>query len=1030
MTMATAAIRVLALLTVSSVALGGNILKVPGKYPSIGAAVAAANDGDTVQVSAGIYQGPDNCNIDLAGKAIRIEGIDGPEKCIIDCHHQGRGFSFTHHETRETVLHGLTIRGGQVEGGGGAIYCSGASPTIENCLISDNQALMGNGFGQGGGISLDGHCSPTFTECTIRDNTAVQGAGLDAWGHCEPILERCLISGNQVSFAGGGFEMVQSSSLTLTNCVVRDNQAKKGAGQALWPTSSATITSCTIAGNTASQIGGGIQCIGNAGLTIRNGIVWANEPDGIDGSAVASHSNIQGGCAGVSNVTASPLFAQPAQGDYRLLEGSPCLDSGDLPSSPAVDIAGTSRPQGIGVDRGAYEGKERGNQAPEILRFDATPSSVVLPGKISFQIDAQDDTGIAAYSIDFGDGNPPAVAASGRCDYTYKEAGDYQVRCTVTDDGGVTVTSLPLPVKIWAFVLPGGYNTIQQAIDAAEEGQVITLPDRTYTGSGNKNLNFHGKHITLQSEGGPDGCIIDCEGWGRGLRFDNGEGTDAVVSGLTIVNGHVGAKGGGIYCHGTSPTITDVKILNCAAVSACGSGGGIACVGDASPTFENCVIAGNYSGTSGGGIDIHGSPTFQSCTIEGNTAVFSGGGASAWFSSPVFRECRITDNEADDFGGGLQLNAHCHATIENCVVSGNSSVEAGGGVFSCGDMVNHNTLTMMNCVLRDNSVTDGTGEGGGLFSIATAANLVCCTIVGNGAGLQGGGICAALLSSVDTRNCIVWGNTPGAVELVTPATLTVTHSDVQGGHAGSGNIDAKPHFVDAASGDYRLEEGSPCVDAGTDQGAPKRDIAGSSRPQGSGPDMGAFEGAVEAAVGSTNSTSTSAKKLAQPGGEETATYRDRLMPCVADHGRWAGYEVGAQAIYRCETETLAGDRYEDKITVTLAEAGEEAPTLLVEFETKLDGELVGRSTHKISPGEGSNAHADVSTKPRENQVLKVAGQKIECEVLDVVIKDSSALTQRTDWTSKDIPGTLVKAEISVSGEVAFTSRVDLESHRQ
>ncbi len=42
---------------------------------------------------------------------------------------------------------------------------------------------------------------------------------------------------------------------------------------------------------------------------------------------------------------------------------------------------------------------------------------------------------------------------------------------------------------------------------------------------------------------------------------------------------------------------------------------------------------------------------------------------------------------------------------------------------------------------------------------------------------------------------------------------TVAFSDVQGGFAGIGNIDADPLFVDPANGDYRLRPGSPCIDA-------------------------------------------------------------------------------------------------------------------------------------------------------------------------------------------------------------------------
>ena len=49
-----------------------------------------------------------------------------------------------------------------------------------------------------------------------------------------------------------------------------------------------------------------------------------------------------------------------------------------------------------------------------------------------------------------------------------------------------------------------------------------------------------------------------------------------------------------------------------------------------------------------------------------------------------------------------------------------------------------------------------------------------------------------------------------------------------------------PLFVNEASGDYHLQDGSPCIDKGTDLG-PSMDFDGIPRPQGAGYDMGAYE---------------------------------------------------------------------------------------------------------------------------------------------------------------------------------------------
>jgi hypothetical protein len=70
--------------------------------------------------------------------------------------------------------------------------------------------------------------------------------------------------------------------------------------------------------------------------------------------------------------------------------------------------------------------------------------------------------------------------------------------------------------------------------------------------------------------------------------------------------------------------------------------------------------------------------------------------------------------------------------------------------------------------------------------------------------------------------------------------FSVTYSLVQGGYAGSGNIDSDPLFVDPDENDYQLQEGSPAIDAGTTgDNIPTDDLLGN--PRDDNPDMGAYE---------------------------------------------------------------------------------------------------------------------------------------------------------------------------------------------
>jgi hypothetical protein len=58
---------------------------------------------------------------------------------------------------------------------------------------------------------------------------------------------------------------------------------------------------------------------------------------------------------------------------------------------------------------------------------------------------------------------------------------------------------------------------------------------------------------------------------------------------------------------------------------------------------------------------------------------------------------------------------------------------------------------------------------------------------------------------------------------------------------GAGNIVANPHFANVAAHNFRLLHGSAALDRAVSPYSTRRDYAGVARPQGRGPDVGAFE---------------------------------------------------------------------------------------------------------------------------------------------------------------------------------------------
>ncbi len=73
--------------------------------------------------------------------------------------------------------------------------------------------------------------------------------------------------------------------------------------------------------------------------------------------------------------------------------------------------------------------------------------------------------------------------------------------------GLLLILTLPLPAA--TIHVPGDQPTIQAGIDAAMDGDIVLVADGTWTGVGNRDIDFLGKAITVRSENGPDSCIID-----------------------------------------------------------------------------------------------------------------------------------------------------------------------------------------------------------------------------------------------------------------------------------------------------------------------------------------------------------------------------------------------------------------------------------------------------------------------------------------------------------------------------------------
>ncbi len=288
------------------------------------------------------------------------------------------------------------------------------------------------------------------------------------------------------------------------------------------------------------------------------------------------------------------------------------------------------------------------------------------------------------------------------------------------------------------------------------------------------------------------------------------------------------------------------------------------------PNAYESILSGDLNGDDGPGQwqdngensyhVVTGSGTDTTAILDGFTITagnatiygfhYLGGGMFNYDSSPTVTNCIFTGNSVDDSGGGINNYNYSSPTVTNCTFSDNSAWGGGG-------MYNYNSsTTVTNCTFSGNWADVW---GGGIYNSNSSPTLTNCTFSGNWADIWGGGMYNADDSDLNIANCILWGNAAGTngaeIALIGPnSTVTVLYSDAQGGLSsvyvdpncsviwGLGNINADPCFVEPGywadandpnivvepndpnaiwvDGDYHLLPDSPCIDSGDNNSVP------------------------------------------------------------------------------------------------------------------------------------------------------------------------------------------------------------------
>ena len=736
---------------------------------------------------------PSTCTIDCGGygHAFDFDFYDDPDAIIegltITGANDWEGGAIRCHYNAPTIVNCILVANTGVAGG--ALYVYDARLTVSGCVFRNNSAEYGgaalrstygaitldtctfesNAAGTSGGGLSSSSSDVRITNCTFLRNSAVDNGGGVSSVDSDVRMINCAFRYNSAGNGGGGAHSATRDPV-LANCTFYGNLAR--AGGALYNESSdATLTNCTLNSNVA--ITGGALCNNDSEPTLSNCVLWANSVgeihDANGSSSTATHCCIDQGTGqpwfGAQCVDLDPHFASAS--DVHLTEGSPCIDTGtNAPplGLPSQDIQGTSRMvDGDGdlletVDMGAYEynpGVSTISVTPVAFEFLATEGGVNPQdqwlsvgsggGTVNWEISGQPAWLAVLPTSGTSTGAPNQVTLD--VDASGLSRGLYTATLEVTDAQAV---NSPHPLQVTLHVsstapllVPSTYPTIQAAIDASASGDIIEVSDDTYTGIGNKNLDFGGKAVTVRSASGdPLLCIIDCQADGRGFQFHSGEGPDAIVQGLTITNGEADDDGAdGIDCfNGSSPTLRRCRITNDSIYSV---GVGIY-VADSTPILEDCSI----SGWGCGMVNNRCNPALTRCTINGNGFYGDGGGVLNESSSPVLTNCTVLGNQ----GPGITYSGDSVAALVDCVVTNND----GGGVYcqyTQGGVIER-------CMIQDNA---NWGVAGG----ATAPHqieIVDSTLSENeGAGLMLGG--RATISNCDIAENSSYGLWCGSADL-------------------------------------------------------------------------------------------------------------------------------------------------------------------------------------------------------------------------------------------------------------------------
>ncbi len=753
-------------------------------YPkaTIQAAVDAVGYGGGVSIAAGTFYPQAEIVVD---KDITISGA-GVENTAVYADKLHRCFNLG---ATKTELSGMVIADGVVTNiNGGGIYCVNRAPIIKDCRFINCETDK-----KGGAVYYG-----TLTNCVLSGNIAKFG-GAAAYSK---IID-CTVSNNTARYGFGGavYRGDSYNSVIINNKAVYDGGGLYGG----------SATDCSIAGNSAANGGGAYDSIiirgklsGNRSSQNGGGIYGGS----VDSAAIDNNDAVLGGGGYDTEVYNSVLFDNNASDSGGGLYNS-TANNCNLIANNAVYYGGGIAWGTINNTISWYNkaGVDGDDVFSTTAHYSCSPDITASSGNINDEPVLASPSHLAVGSPCIGAGSVTYISGTDIDDESWKTPPSIGCDEFSSTTAGTPDMTLDISSRIAVNAnVPVYYNVSGAAVSST----ILSFGDGTY--ETNLPVTVHSwsvpgtysVELTAYNNDYPGGisvtCPVDVVAGDRfvavsGSDTNNGDSWATAKQTIQAAIDSIDAYGGrvlvsnGIYHLSTGIVVSnDISILgvNGADTTYVDAGSTNRCfnLGDYSCMISGLTLTNGYSGNKGGGVYcINRIPLISNCVVSGNSAVDQGGGI---YGGTVL-DTVFTGNDSDS-GGGLS-----YGTAYRCVFKNNDAQQAGGGVYFS---------TVNNSLLVRNDSQD---IGGG----ADESDINNCTIAGNSAATAGGGIYGG-----SAKNCIVWYNTVSnsAANLYSVDVNSSCSPDVTDGVAG--NITNAPAFIDMAGDNYHLNTWSPCIDGG------------------------------------------------------------------------------------------------------------------------------------------------------------------------------------------------------------------------